>query len=137
MLSALIPSAHSYPALPLVGKPVHQRCVQPGPLVTFCFAKSQTHADSTQTYAEKFRVCPCPVRDCPRCYAYPLITKGVDYIFTHPPISRLGYRHIIKVYKTFIRPDITSNQVVTGSNLKFLANLFLFSFSLLHNCYFE
>jgi len=34
MLSALIPSAHSYPALQLVLKPVHQRCVQPGPLVT-------------------------------------------------------------------------------------------------------
>src|SRR5258708_38830 len=33
MLSALIPSAHSYPAVPLAGQPVHQRCVQPGPLV--------------------------------------------------------------------------------------------------------
>ena len=33
MLSALIPSKHSYPALHLVAKPVDQRFVQPGPLV--------------------------------------------------------------------------------------------------------
>ncbi len=35
MLSALIPSVHSYPALQLVPKPVDQRYVQPGPLVTY------------------------------------------------------------------------------------------------------
>src|SRR3989338_2976021 len=34
MLSALIPSAHSYPAVHLAAKLVDQRCVQPGPLVT-------------------------------------------------------------------------------------------------------
>ena len=33
MLSALIPSEHSYPAVHLVVKPVDQRFVQPGPLV--------------------------------------------------------------------------------------------------------
>src|SRR3954463_14563508 len=33
MLSALIPSQHSYPAMPLTRQPVHQRLVQPGPLV--------------------------------------------------------------------------------------------------------
>ncbi len=33
MLSALIPSQHSYPAVPLTRQPVHQRLVQPGPLV--------------------------------------------------------------------------------------------------------
>ena len=33
MLSALIPSVHSYPALHEVAKPVDQRYVQPGPLV--------------------------------------------------------------------------------------------------------
>jgi len=33
MLSALIPSVHSYPALQRVPKPVDQRYVQPGPLV--------------------------------------------------------------------------------------------------------
>ena len=35
MLSALIPSRHSYPAIHLVAKPVDQRSVQPGPLVTY------------------------------------------------------------------------------------------------------
>ena len=33
MLSALIYSTHSYPAMPLVEQLVHQRCVQSGPLV--------------------------------------------------------------------------------------------------------
>ena len=33
MLSALILSGHSYPALPLAGQLVHQRSVHPGPLV--------------------------------------------------------------------------------------------------------
>ena len=33
MLSAIILSARSYPAMPLARQPVHQRCVHPGPLV--------------------------------------------------------------------------------------------------------
>ena len=33
MLSAVIPSALSYPAVRLAPQPVHQRCVPPGPLV--------------------------------------------------------------------------------------------------------
>ena len=33
MLSAVIPSTHSYPAMPLARQQVHQRCVHPGPLV--------------------------------------------------------------------------------------------------------
>ena len=33
MLSAVIPSARSYPAMPLARQPKHQRCVHPGPLV--------------------------------------------------------------------------------------------------------
>ena len=33
MLSAVIPSAHSYPATPLARRLVHQRCVHPGPFV--------------------------------------------------------------------------------------------------------
>ena len=33
MLSAVIPSEHSYPAMPLAGQLVHQRFVHPGPLV--------------------------------------------------------------------------------------------------------
>ena len=33
MLSAFIPSAHSYPAALLAERLVHQRCVHPGPLV--------------------------------------------------------------------------------------------------------
>src|ERR671915_2190818 len=33
MLSAVIPTAHSYPAMRLAPQQVHQRCVHPGPLV--------------------------------------------------------------------------------------------------------
>src|ERR1700735_1085962 len=33
MPSAVIPSAHSYPAVRLAPQPGHQRCVHPGPLV--------------------------------------------------------------------------------------------------------
>src|SRR5688572_9437352 len=33
MLSAVIPSAYGYPAVPLARQPEHQRCVHPGPLV--------------------------------------------------------------------------------------------------------
>src|SRR3954466_11186769 len=33
MPSAVIPAAHSYPALRLAPQQVHQRCVHPGPLV--------------------------------------------------------------------------------------------------------
>ena len=33
MLSAVIASVHSYPAMPLARQLVHQRCLQPGPLV--------------------------------------------------------------------------------------------------------
>src|ERR671937_1061507 len=33
MLSAVIRSAHSYPAMPLARQLLHQRCVHPGPLV--------------------------------------------------------------------------------------------------------
>src|SRR5215510_1718345 len=33
MLSAVIASAHSYPAMRLASQPVHQRCVHSGPLV--------------------------------------------------------------------------------------------------------
>src|SRR6202790_542911 len=33
MLPAVIPSVHSYPAMPLARQPVHQRYVHPGPLV--------------------------------------------------------------------------------------------------------
>src|SRR5664280_2788070 len=33
MLSAVIRSTRSYPAMPLAGQQIHQRCVHPGPLV--------------------------------------------------------------------------------------------------------
>ena len=51
MLSAFIPSAHSYPAVALAGQLVHQRCVHFGPLVLeaapFKFPTPTTDRDRT------------------------------------------------------------------------------------------
>ena len=51
MLSAFIRSTHSYPAMPLAGQLVHQRCVHPGPLVLrmalFKFPTPATDRDRT------------------------------------------------------------------------------------------
>ena len=67
MLSALIPSKHSYPAIHLVAKPVDQRFVQPGPLVM---------------YFAVFKNC-----------LLPLSPEALDYIFIRPHVWR-GRRHI-------------------------------------------
>ena len=56
MLSAFIPSVHSYPALRLASQPVHQRYVHPGPLVLRTAPlKSRTPtADRDQTVSRRF-----------------------------------------------------------------------------------
>ena len=56
MLSALITTRHSYPAMPLAGQLVHQRCVHPGPLVLRIGPlKSPTPtADRDQTVSRRF-----------------------------------------------------------------------------------
>ena len=56
MLSAVISSALSYPAMPLARQPVHQRCVHPGPLVLGTDPlKSRTPtADRDQTVSRRF-----------------------------------------------------------------------------------
>ena len=86
MLSALIPSEHSYPALHLVAKPVDQRFVQKSPLVLIptplkrlrlqqietdlshacLLRKPQTHADLTRNHAEITK-------------RFPLLLEGLDY----------------------------------------------------------
>ena len=55
MLSALIPSEHSYPALPLTRQPEHQRYVHSGPLVLGAASlKSQTPtADRDRTVSRR------------------------------------------------------------------------------------
>ena len=56
MLSAVIPSVLSYPAMPLARQPVHQRYVHPGPLVLRTAPlKSRTPtADRDQTVSRRF-----------------------------------------------------------------------------------
>ena len=56
MLSALILSAHSYPAVPLARQPEHQGCVIPGPLVLGnALLKSPAPAeDMDQTVSRRF-----------------------------------------------------------------------------------
>ena len=55
MPSAVIPSAHSYPAVPLARQQVHQRCVHPGPLVlgTDPFNSPTPTADRDQTVSRR------------------------------------------------------------------------------------
>ncbi len=56
MLSAVIASAHSYPAMRLASQPVHQRCVHSGPLVLGAApVKSPAPtADRDQTVSRRF-----------------------------------------------------------------------------------
>src|ERR1700751_583041 len=56
MLSALIPSIRSYPAVPLAGQLVHQRYVHPGPLVlrTDPLKSPARTADRDQTVSRRF-----------------------------------------------------------------------------------
>src|SRR6202162_6488548 len=56
MLSAVIPSAHSYPAMRLAPQQVHQRCVHPGPLVlrTDPLNSPTPTADRDQTVSRRF-----------------------------------------------------------------------------------
>src|ERR687887_1547969 len=56
MLSALIPSVHSYPAMPLARQLVHQRYVHPGPLVlrTAPLKCPTPTADRDQTVSRRF-----------------------------------------------------------------------------------
>ena len=57
MLSAVIPSAHSYPAMPLARQQVHQGCVHPGPLVlgTGPFNSPAPTEDRDQTVSRRFK----------------------------------------------------------------------------------
>ena len=57
MLSAVIRSAHSYPAMPLARQLVHQRCVHPGPLVlrTDPLTSPTPTADRDQTVSRRFK----------------------------------------------------------------------------------
>ena len=56
MLSAFIPSPHSYPAVALAGQLVHQRWVHPGPLVlrTALLKFPTPTTDRDQTVSRRF-----------------------------------------------------------------------------------
>ena len=56
MLSALILSGHSYPAVPLAGQLVHHRSVHPGPLVLRTAPRKYPTptADRDQTVSRRF-----------------------------------------------------------------------------------
>src|SRR5476651_2063404 len=57
MLSAVISSEHSYPAMPLACQPVHQRFVHSGPLVLGAapFKYPTPTADRDQTVSRRFK----------------------------------------------------------------------------------
>ena len=77
MLSALIPSEHSYPALHLVAKPVDQRFVQPDPLVQGSTSLKRHRLQQIET--NLFHTC------------FHLLLSALDYIFTaHITLYVLG-----------------------------------------------
>src|SRR5574342_212911 len=57
MLSALIPTEHSYPAVPLAGQLAHQRFVHSGPLVLGAapLKRPTPTADRDQTVSRRFK----------------------------------------------------------------------------------
>src|SRR6267142_832068 len=57
MLSAVIASVRSYPAMPLACQPVHQRCVHSGPLVLGAapLKRPTPTADRDQTVSRRFK----------------------------------------------------------------------------------
>ena len=66
MLSALIHSVHSYPAMPLAGQLVHQRYVHPGPLVLRTgLLKFPTPADGPST--QNHRITKSDFHPCSTC----------------------------------------------------------------------
>src|SRR3989338_10145394 len=113
MLSEVIHSRHSYRAVPLAGQLVHQRSVHSGPLVTFlpCFQECRLYLH------------PSPIKTGGRMLAY----------YKHKPVFfKKTFQHYASP-----SPDISSEeQVVTGSNLKFYAIRFLFSFFYSHSFHF-
>src|SRR4030088_727211 len=107
MLSALIPSEHSCPAVLLAKQPVHQRFVQPGPLVlrSALLKSPAPTADTIRTVSRRSKPSsrtalmgeqPNPwerlhpqdatsrhrgAKPCRRCDAMSPITRSADYTF--------------------------------------------------------
>jgi len=84
MLSALIPSELSYPAMPLAGQLAHQRFVHSGPLVlgTTSLKLLTPAADRDQPVSRMY------YNKC----NFPIITNGMDYTTLQ---YFLEHRHII------------------------------------------
>src|SRR5437762_7990812 len=105
MLSALIPSAHSYPAMPLARQLVHQRCVHPGPLVLrtapLKFPAPTTDRDRTVSRRSKPSSRTALMGEQPnpwdrlqpqdatsRHRTFSAVTSSADYLFTLPYPAR-------------------------------------------------
>ena len=100
MLSEVILSRHSYPAMPLAGQQVHQRSVHSGPLVT-CFARRTARTSRRLTR----KLTPC-FQEC-RLYLSPIF---------------IGELHITRASSRFLWSDSSmrkssdlNRKVVTGS----------------------
>ena len=78
MLSALIPSRRSYPALHLVAKLVHQRSVHPGPLVlgTTTLLRLSPAADRDQPVSRRFEPSSRILLNGEQPYASHLLQRG-------------------------------------------------------------
>src|SRR3569833_839058 len=89
MLSAVIPSERSYPAMRLAPQQVHQRYVQPGPLVlgSALLNIPTPTADRDQTVSRRFKPSSRTTINCEQPYPWDLL-QSLDVMSRH-----LGAKH--------------------------------------------
>src|SRR5262245_31552964 len=89
MPSAVIPSAHSYPAVPLARRQVHQRCVHPGPLVlgTSSLHTPTPTADRDRTVSRRSEPCSLTTLNYEQSYRWDLL-QPQDVISRHRVAKR-------------------------------------------------
>src|SRR6266498_1889748 len=89
MLSAVIPSERSQPAVPLAGQLAHQRFVRPGPLVLgTALLKSPTPTEDRDRHICYLRAASAARRPGRFCSAWlPTSPWGSDHLFTGPPFE--------------------------------------------------
>src|SRR5216110_2780571 len=133
MLSALIPSAHSYPAMPLARQLVHQRSVHPGPLVLRVTPLKSpaptTDRDRTVSRRSKPSSRTALMGEQPnpwdrlqpqdatsRHRTFSAVSSSADYLFTLPCVAR-GRRVVAAINLRIARAATVAGQatVVTGS----------------------
>lgn len=139
MLSAVIKTRHSYPAVPLARQQVDQRSVHPGPLVTFfpCFQERRLYLHPSSCITRRgwrritHRSCPAPLLNM----SY-VILRHISHLKSIIPHLLPEWQQVGLDSSTY-ESVYLSTQVVTGSNQITYTVLFLFFVSYYCNSHFE